>query len=250
MNTIKNYLLVLIVFVSCMSNSNAQKKKNPNFREGCIKYKVEVDGAEDVSQFINNSVLSLYIKNKNTKMDISIMGGLAHFQLIDNKKDDLFTLLMDVPSFYEKTAISIDENNEFFADINKAGLKNKSPEKQFSVKYFKSKKKKIANYSCYKAEVSIGGTENDKLILYLTDKLRPEVLSQIEKTIGDVEGFPLGFEMLVDGVRIKVTAVEVVKKSIQTDSFIIPLSYTQKSLDQFKNDIRDKLGEGSATIRL
>jgi len=238
-----NVLLVLIMCLGIVGSSSAQKKKPANFKEGIIKYEIEVEGAPQVSQFVNNSIISLYLKEKNSKMDISIMGGMATFQLINNIKDDLFTLLMDVPTFYEKTAIAIDENSDVFKDLNVAKNKNKAPEKEkeWEVKYFKSKKKRIAKHSCYKAEVSMSGSD-EKLTMYLTDKIRPEALTQIEKTIGKQEGFPLGFEIEVDGVSIKVMAVEIDKKAVSTEAFNVPDTYTKKSLEEFKDEIQNKLG--------
>lgn len=238
-----NVLLVLIMCLGIVGSSSAQKKKSANFKEGIIKYKIEVDGAPEVSQFVNNAIISLYLKDKNSKMDVSVMGGMATFQLINNIKDDLFTLLMDVPTFYEKTAIAIDQDSDVFKDLNMSKTKNQSPEKEWEVKYFKNKKKKIAKYSCYKAEVSMGGVE-EKLTMYLTDKIRPEALTQIERTIGKQEGFPLGFEIEIDGISVKIMAVEIDKKAVSTEAFNIPDTYTKKSLEEFKDEIQKKLGTG------
>ena len=88
----------------------------------------------------------------------------------------------------------------------------------------------------------MGGT--DKITMYLTEKLRPVALTQIEKTIGEVEGFPLGFEMEFEGVKITVMATDVSKKGVDTKTFSVPDSYTKKSLDEFKDEIQKKLGTG------
>lgn len=240
-----NVILALMVCLFSINAVNAQKKKAPNFEEGIIKYEIEVEGAPEVSQFVNSSVINLYMKDKNSKMDISIMGGMANFQLINNMKDELLTLLMDVPTFYEKTAIAIDGDSDVLKELNAAKNKNKAPEKALEVKYFKNKKKRIAKYPCYKAEVGMGEYTNDKLTLYLTDKLRPSALPQFEKTIGNVDGFPLGFEMEVEGVLVKVMAVEVMKKDVDKETFSIPDSYAKKSLDEFKDEIQKKMGTGN-----
>ncbi len=239
-----NILLLWIMSLGMVNSAAAQKKKAANFKEGTVKYEVEIEGVPEVSQFVNNSVINLYLKDKNSKMDVSIMGGMATFQLINNIKDQLFTLLMDVPVFYEKTAIAIDENSDILKELGNAKNKNQAPLKaDFEVKYFKNKRKKIAKHSCYKAEISMGGT--DKLTMYLTDKLRPVALTQIEKTIGAVEGFPLGFEMEFEGVKVTIMATNVSKKAVDKETFSIPDSYTKKSLDQFKDEIQKKLGTGA-----
>lgn len=246
----RNILLAVVMCLGIVASVNAQKKKAPNFSEGIIKYKIEVEGAPEVSQFVNNSIINLYLKNKDSKMDISIMGGMASFQLINNMKDDLMTLLMDVPSFYEKTAVSIDEDSDLFKELKAAKNKNQAPEKEMEIEYFKGKKKKIAKYPCYRAEVALGAGTSEKLTVYLTDKLRPTALSQIEKTIGSFDGFPLGFEMEVEGVLVKVMAVDVLKESIENAAFEVPETYAKKTMDEFKDEIERKMGTGSGEIGL
>ena len=246
--TVKVLLLLTIGFSSV--GLFAQKKQASNFNEGIIKYVIEVEGTAEFAQFVDNSAIYLYLKGENSKMDFNIMGGLANFQLINNMNDDLFTLMMDVPAFYEKTAISFDENSNLFDEIEVTKNRNKAPQKEMVVEYFKNKKKKIAKYLCYKAVLSAGPNENDKLTMYLTDKLRPQLLSKIEESIGYLDGFPLGFEIMIDDITVKIVAEEVLKQDIETNSFVVPNSYTLKSLEQFKEELQKKFGTGSDVIRL
>ena len=246
--TVKVLLLLTIGFSSL--EIFAQKKQTSNFNEGIIKYIIEVEGTAEFTQFVDNSAIYLYIKGNNSKMDFTIMGGLANFQLINNINEDLFTLMMDVPTFYEKTAIAFDENSDLFDDLGVSQNRNKAPKKEIVIEYFRSKKKRIAKYLCYKAVLSAGPSDNDKLTMYLTDKLRPQMLSQIEASIGYVDGFPLGFEMMIDDITIKVMAEEVIKQEVEMDSFNIPNYYTLKSMEQFKEEIQKKFGTGSGVIRL
>ena len=61
--------LALCFCLGIVSSSFAQKKaKAPNFKEGIIKYEVEVEGMPEISQFVNTSVINLYMKEKNSKM--------------------------------------------------------------------------------------------------------------------------------------------------------------------------------------
>jgi len=245
-----NILLALIMCLGILTSATAQKKKAANFDEGIIKYKIEIEGMPEAAQFANSSIINLYLKGKDSKMDISIMGGMASFQLINNMTENLFTMLMDVPSFYEKTAVSIDEDSNFLKELKEAGGRNQAPTKDMEVKYFKNKKQKIAKYPCYKAEVGMGDGSSDKLTVYLTEKLRPTALSQVEKALGTVEGFPLGFEMKVEGMLIKITAIDVIKENLEADAFVVPESYSQKTMDEFKEEIEQKMGTGSGGIGL
>lgn len=245
-----NILLVLMMCLGVLTSVKAQKKKTANFDEGVIKYKIEIEGMPEAAQFASSSIINLYMKGADSKMDISIMGGMASFQLINNMTEDLFTMLMDVPTFYEKTAVSIDENSDFIKELKEAGGKNQSPMKEAEVKYFKNKKQKIAKYPCYKAEVEMGDGSGDKLTVFLTEKLRPTALSQLEKTIGTMEGFPLGLEMRVEGMLIKITAIDVIKEDLDEDAFMIPESYSKITMDEFKEEIETKMGTGSSGIGL
>ncbi|WP_052592491.1 hypothetical protein [Aureispira sp. CCB-QB1] len=245
-----NFLLALIIGLGIITSASAQKKKPANFDEGIIKYKIEVEGMPEAAQFANSSLINLYLKGKDSKMDISIMGGMASFQLINNMTENLFTLLMDVPTFYEKTAVSIDEDSDFLKELKEAGGRNQAPTKDVEVKYFKNKKQKIAKYPCYKAELEMGDGSSDKLIVYLTEKLRPTALSQVEKTLGVMQGFPLGFEMRVEGMLIKITAIDVIKENLDEDAFIVPESYSKKTMDEFKEEIEHKMGTGNGGIGL
>jgi hypothetical protein len=233
-----------------LTSATAQKKKAANFNEGVIKYKIEIEGMPEAAQFVNNSIINLYLKGKDSKMDISIMGGMASFQLINNMTENLFTMLMDVPTFYEKTAVSIDEDSDFLKELKEAGGRNQAPTKDIEIKYFKNKKQKIAKYPCYKAEVGMGDGSSDKLTVFLTEKLRPTALSQIEKTIGTMDGFPLGFEMRVEGMLIKVMAVDVIKENLDEDAFAVPESYNKKTMDEFKEEIEKKMGTKEKGIGL
>lgn len=245
-----NILLALIMCLGILTSATAQKKKAANFDEGIIKYKIEVEGMPEAAQFANNSIINLYLKGKDSKMDISIMGGMASFQLINNMTENLFTMLMDVPSFYEKTAVSIDEDSDFLKELKEVGGTNQAPTKDLEVTYFKKKKQRIAKYPCYKAEVGMGDGSGDKLTVYLTEKLRPTALSQIEKTLGTMEGFPLGFEMRVEGMLIKITAIDVIKESLDETAFLVPESYNKKTMDEFKEEVEKKMGMGNGGIGL
>jgi hypothetical protein len=250
MKCIAKALLITLLCFQSIGIALAQDKTS-NFKEGVIQYKIEVEGAAEYSPFVENSFINLYLKDDNVNMDISIMGGMATFQLINNIQNDLVTLLMDVPAFYEKTAIGLDKNSNVFKELNPEKTKNKAPEKAADVQYFKNKKKRIAKYPCYKAEMPMNDGSNGKITVYLTDKLRPAAMESIEKTMGKMEGFPMAFEMVVEGYVLRITAVDVDKRMVEKEIFEVPESYNKKTLDEFKSEMQEKMGgEGSAIIGL
>lgn len=253
MKVILNSILVLLVIGGLNVNSFAQKKKAPNFLEGTITYKVEVQGVPEVSQFINGTEFTVLFKNELSKMDVGIMGGLAKFQFISNVKEKLYTVLMDVPTFYEKTAIPIDTEHQIFKDL-KAKQTNQAPsktvEKTGDITYNKKKRKRIAKYSCYTAEMDMETGTADKMVIYLTDKIRPATQSAMQRQVGKMDGFPLGFEMRMNGAKVTIMAVNVKKESLEKELFEVPESYSEKSLDEIKEELQEKFGLDSKDIGL
>lgn len=237
---------VFFLFLVCSLHAQPKHKV---LEEGLIKYSISMDGEDEIAHILNNSVMNLYLKNKRSRIDFSVMGGLANFQLIDNVHDNLMTVLMDIPTFYEKTAIRLDAETKFFRRFSKIKSKNQAPSQHSSpIRYYKSKRKKIANYVCYKAVVQLN--DKDQIVLYLTDKIHPEVPTELQKPFGELEGFPLAAEMQIDGVVLKVQAEKVQRKSIQLDAFEIPDSYTHKSIEQFMEDIQREMGADTGAIGL
>lgn len=94
------------------------------------------------------------------------------------------------------------------------------------------------------------GSSAEKLTMYLTEKLRPEAVTQVERSMGEMQGFPLGFEIEVEGMLIRVMAVEVLKQVVDAEAFQIPENYTRKSLDEFKDEIQQKMGGANGGIGL
>ncbi|CAA6813883.1 MAG: Unknown protein [uncultured Aureispira sp.] len=250
MKQVINILLALMMCFGVLTSATAQKKKAANFDEGIIKYKIEIEGMPEAAQVLDNAMINLYLKGDNSKMDLSILGGLASFQLINNTAENLFSMLMDIPTVYDKTAVSLDEDSDFLKELKELRGTNQAPKNDVKVKYFKSQKQKIAKYPCYKAEIGLGDGSNDKLTVFLTEKLRPTALAQLEKTLGDFKGFPLSFQIEMQGVVLKITAVDVAKQKIGAETFTIPESYNKKTMDEFKEEIETKMGTGDGGVGL
>jgi uncharacterized protein YjhX (UPF0386 family) len=237
-------LAVSFVFSTFVQAQN----KRAVLQEGSISYTVTMAGDDEIAHIVNNSVMNLYFRNKQSRIDFSVMGGLANFQLIDNNKDDWMTVLMDIPSFYEKTAINLDADAMFFRHFNQTKSTNQSPSKGIQIEYFKSKRKRIATVSCYKALVKLNSKE--QVVLYLTDKIKPDVPTELQKPFGDLKGFPLAAEMRVDGVLIKIEASYIKRQKIHIDAFEVPESYTHKSMEQFMDDIQREMGSDTGAVGL
>jgi len=247
---VQYFLLLLFVGGFGSSTTHAQKKKRANFEEGIIKYKIDLEGAPEFSSYLSSAEVMLYLKGKSSKMDISIMGGFAKFQMINNIQQKFNTLLMDIPSVVDKTAIDLENFSDLLKDLGVENQKNKAPASgEVEITYNKRSKKRIAKYPCYQAEMKMKGS-NDKVIMYVTDRLRPTAMSEIQKTLGNVTAFPLAFELTIEGVTLKITAVEVFKMKLDTETFTVPKYYTKKSIEDFRKDMEEQFGDEDSVIGL
>ena len=86
--------------------------------------------------------------------------------------------------------------------------------------------------------------------MYLTDRIKPEEATELQKPFGDLQGFPLAAEMLVDGVMVKVEAQRIQRQKIHLDAFEIPESYSHKSMEEFLEDLQKQMGADTGAVGL
>lgn len=235
----KNIVLLLTFCLGMLNFASAQNKKAPNFPEGIIKYKIEVEGVPQAEQFTDNVLINVFFKENDAKVDFALMGGLMSVQFINNKSKDLTTMLMNIPSFYEKTAINFDKDSDIMQELMKAQKTNAAPVKVPEIQYNKRKKKRIAKYPCHLAEMEV---EGQSIKFYVTEKLRPAAMVMNDDNLKSLKGFPLAMEMNIEGMTLKITAVDVIKETVETTAFEIPESYEMKSLDEFIEEVKAKTG--------
>jgi GLPGLI family protein len=235
----KNILLLLALCVGLVSTASAQKQKAPNFLEGVIKYKVELEGMPQAEQFTDNLLINVFFKDKDAKVDFAMMGGLMSVQFINNRSKDLTTMLMNIPTLYENTAVNFDKDSDVMQELMKAQNTNAAPTKIPEFEYNKRKKKRIASYPCHLAEMEF---EGQTVKFYVTEKLRPEAMVLEGQTVKTLQGFPLGMELNIEGMTLKITAIDVIKQDVNKEAFEIPDSYEMKSLDEFMEEVKAKAG--------
>lgn len=235
----KNIILLLAFCLGMLNFASAQSKKAPNFPEGVIKYKIEVEGMPQAEQFTDQVLINVFFKEKDAKVDFALMGGLMSVQFINNRSEDLMTMLMNVPTFYEKTAVNFDKDSDIMQELMKAQKTNAAPTKVPEIEYNKRKKKRIANYPCHLAEMNV---EGQTVKIYVTDKLRPAATMMEDASLKTLQGFPLAIEMNIEGMTLKITAIDVIKQSVEATAFEIPESYEMKSLDEFIEEVKAKAG--------
>ena len=233
-------LLFLALFCSLTTAIFAQKKApEANFEEGIIRYGVAVDGAQaaQAKQFVNGTTMVWYIKGKDSRFEINAMNGFAKIQFLRNEDNKMSTLLLDIPVFADKIAVSISDDDEMFKKLqgdSAAAALGENPIK------FKGKKK-IAKYRCRKGKISAPNGQGEMLI-FSTEKIRPFFGVDIFKRMG---GFPMGMELETNGIEIKLMATSVEKKAVDKAMFAIPEGYEMKTMEEFQEEMKGKMGGGS-----
>ena len=246
MNNLIKVTLATIFMLIWSQTTIAQKKKN-NFKEGVIEYELNLENADGMVGMLNGSTMTWSIQNKNNKIDLMMAGGFAKIGLMNNTSSQLYAVLLDIPMLMGRTAIEMDDldSSMDLLDWTEDKKKNQAPTKEdITITYDKSKKKKIGKYSCYQATVKLAGID-DLLTVYVTDALRSEAITEVQSFFGNMQGFPLEFQLNIGGVVMTMTAKNVTKKKLDKDLFVIPEDYEKQSLDEFREGIEEEYGKDS-----
>ncbi len=255
MRTISRLSLALFALLqfALPQSAQAQKQKAPNFNEGVITYelKIEGNGAAEIETFTKGTTIQLYLKDSSSCLDIMLMGGLMRMQIVRNSSMSHSVMLLDIPMVADKVAVSLKPKSEGAEDgdlMKRLGaldnLQNMS-----SPLTFKGSKR-IAKHKCRKGTLDMPtGGEEMNFTVYSTSKLRPNnsgiaIFSQL------LGGFPLGFDITAQGMRVELTAKTVEKKEIPASRFEIPKGYTEKDLEEFEELFKGKMGGDKGIIGL
>ncbi len=232
-------LNLLAVFCLLATAIFAQKKAAaPNFEEGIIRYGISVDGeqAAQAKQFVNATTMVWYIKGKDSRFEINVMSGFAKLQFLRNEETKMNTLLLDIPMFADKIAVAISDEDEAFKKMQEDSRIPNDAENPIKFKG----KKKIAKHRCKKGKITAPNGQGEMLI-FSTEKIRPFFGQDIFKRMG---GFPMGMELDLNGIQMKLMATSVEKKVLDKSIFVVPEGYEMKTLEEFQEDMKGKMGGG------
>ena len=121
-------------------------------------------------------------------------------------------------------------------DLKKMKEDQKVNQAKAQIEYFKKGKKKIAGYKCYKAVATMSGLP-EPITLYLTDKIKPVGQSQLQSQIPGLTGFPLMYEIAIQGMQMSFVATEVSTAAPQDADFdmAIPDGYEKMTMVDMKD---------------
>ena len=160
-----------------------------------------------------------YFKNNQSRMEMNMMMGMKNATISDGLKKTSITL-MDLMG--QKYAV---ENNA----SNDAEQKKAMESTKVSIT---GDKKMIAGYMCTKALVEIPNPENAKELIKMDMWFTKDLSinkNYMNGPIEKIDGSVLEFSLNQSGMKINLSAKEVLKQPVSDDLFIIPTGYKRMS---------------------
>lgn len=160
-----------------------------------------------------------YFKNNQSRMEMNMMMGMKNATISDGLKKTSITL-MDLMG--QKYAV---ENNA----SNDAEQKKVMESTKVSIT---AEKKMIAGYMCTKALVEIPNPEKAKewikIDMWFTKDLSINK-NYMNGPIEKIDGSVLEFSLNQSGMKINLSAKEILKQPVSDDLFLIPTGYKRMS---------------------
>lgn len=183
------FLCPLISFLLIVHLSHAQEA----LTSGKIEMKVtKVENAGLKGSMINGSSQVVYFNQSYERLSIYTMKGLVKMDIVNDKTTNK-TLMLTGGMMLGKKKVKVDSQE-------------KKP-RTYSITYDNEDTKNILGYTCKKAIL-----ENDKLKMevYYTDKIDVQQ-TPLRQQFSGLNGFPLQYTIIDEGVRITYTAQDVTR---------------------------------------
>jgi len=205
-------LLLLLVFTSAEANAQSIKK-------GEVNYQIEFEGLDELtSSYLEGSMMNLTFNKKHSKVTLN-MAGLAKNTTIINLKKIKAVMLLDAMD--EKMMFRMNEE-----ELAEHWVEDYSIQRLDEVLT-------IAGEECRKYQLA---TDVGTCEMCLTQAIDFDARYNTQFT--KLNGFPLQYEYELNGMVMKLTAVEVVNRKVKNKEFVIPSGYEESSLDVLE-EIRD-----------
>ncbi len=196
-------------------------------KEGHIKFNVEISSddpqmAAMIGMF-NGTTFDTYFNEKNTRTEIN-MNGFAKTTAIASNDSKKVLTLMEIMGTKKAVLMDVDDlaSDEKSKEVAKTEINVTTDTKE------------ILGYKCTKAIMT--DKDGNDLVIWFTNEIKVDKKGQKYFDEG-IEGFPLEFEVLAQGMKMKFTATELDKKlDVAKDFFSmkIPEGYTEATLEEMK----------------
>lgn len=221
MKSICKIALIASLFVVSFPTIEAQKM----LEEAHIEYEVTDIKSESMeAQMMKGTLINVYFNQKNTKMNVQMMGGMVTMDILTETATESTTMLMNMMG----RKVQVEQPKEEEKAENEEGKPN------FDITYDKSDTKDIAGYECTKATLTDKET-NESFIMYVAKKFKAKT-EMVEKMFPGLEGIPMEISIDAQGMGATITALNV-KKSVDASAFDVPEGYEKMTPEQFQKEM-------------
>ncbi|MGB0888151.1 MAG: hypothetical protein ACPGSL_08525 [Vicingaceae bacterium] len=218
------YILItiaLLTFIGC-------GKKPSGKSEGVISFKVSYPKMDKKNFMLDFMPQKMKLKFKDDKYKTSLAAGMGMFKMhfIINPQDEEFSQLVKLID--KKYALTLNGD-----DI----LESTSKLPNYSVEHT-GETKKILNYVCEKAIITVGNDKNDAFTVYYTDKIEienPNAGTQFK----DIDGVLLEYQYEKYGICMKFVAQDIQFSPVDDSEFEINKEYNSISEAEMNKEMQE-----------
>jgi len=220
MKSIFKIALITFSFVVGASSIQAQKSMD----EGYIQYEVTNIEAESMeAQMMKGTLINVYFNQKNTKMNVQMMGGMVTM--------DIFTVIGAKSSIMQMNMMGTKAQVDQPIEDNATAESNKP---DFDISYDKSDTKEIAGEKCVKAPL-VDKKTKESVEIYVANGLNAKVEMK-DKMFPGLEGIPMEIIIKAQGMGVTITAQDL-KKSVSDSDFELGEGYEKMTLEEFQKSM-------------
>ena len=204
--------ILTILLYSFIISSNAQT----NF-EGVVIYDINyIQVPAELEQYRSMlpTTMKIYVKGSKSRLEQELGGGNSQVIISDLEKSEG---MVAMNMMGQKILIRI--NPEQFKQ-------SMEDQKNVEIEYI-DESLQIAGYECKKAIIQ---QEENKIVAFYTDELPNSSMKQF----ANLKGMPLQYEIIQNGMTLKLIASSVSKEAVANELFDAPGGYNEVSLEQMQ----------------
>lgn len=224
----KTLFLIALAFAT-ISTTFAQQ-----LQDVTLVYEITDVKADDANmamqlEMMKGSKTTITLQGKKTATSSDMMGGMVKINVLANEESDNMDLTVDAmgQKFWVNSKLSDDKK-----DPKKAAALESS-----SVTYNKDKKKTIAGYECYEATLSNTAAPEMKIVMYVSEAIKPtSAMLQGFQGIA-LSGCPLEISTTNAMFTLVMSAKEV-KKTVDASAFNIKTDgFKKMTMEEFQKSM-------------
>lgn len=206
---------LLSLLLTCLFISSTASPEAPKPFEGSVIYTIEYVEVPDEVKGMESMLpqeTTMKMKGNLVRVEQNVMGG-SQIVLVDTDTDETH-VLMDMMGQKIDIFISAEEAKEGKEEALDPIVEEMEGRKQ------------IAGYSCKQAKITDPNTGNVQEVYYTKD------LEGRHNAFQQLEGFPLEYYSVQQGMTLRMTAKSVVQEALPESVFDVPEGYTQMTSDE------------------